>query len=138
MQGDDPTTSTYERYDPLLSSGLGNWVQGINFRKVVGNGNFITHRIELKGSLSEKWQLALDAFFLRAHELNNLGGLAPVSNLTDRDFGQEYSLNLRYFINRHFLLQTVFSHAVPQNAITNNLPDSKSWQTLQFSLFMFY
>jgi hypothetical protein len=22
MQGDDPTTSTYERYDPLLSSGL--------------------------------------------------------------------------------------------------------------------
>jgi hypothetical protein len=138
MQGDDPTTSTYERYDPLLSSGLGNWVQGINFRKVVGNGNFVTHRIELKGSLSEKWQLALDAFFLRAEELNNLGGLAPVSNLSDRDFGQEYSLNLRYFINRHFLLQTVFSHAVPQNAITNNLPDSKSWQTLQFSLFMFY
>jgi hypothetical protein len=41
MQGDDPTTSTYERYDPLLSSGLGNWVQGINFRKVVGNGNLL-------------------------------------------------------------------------------------------------
>jgi hypothetical protein len=92
----------------------------------------------LKGSLSEKWQVAIDAFFLRAHELNNLGGLAPISNLTARDFGQEYTLNLRYFINRHFILQTVFSHAVPQNAITNNLPDSKSWQTIQFSLFMFY
>jgi len=138
MQGDDPNTATYERYDPLLSSGLGNWVQGINFRKVIGNGNIISHRIELKGSLSEKWQLALDAFFLRADELNNLGGLAPVSNLTARDFGQEYTLNLRYFINRHFLLQTVVSHAVPQNAIKNNLPDSKSWQTIQFSLFMFY
>jgi hypothetical protein len=138
MQGDDPTTSTYERYDPLLSSGLGNWVQGINFRKIVGNGNIISHRIELKGSLSEKWQLAMDAFFLRGDELNNLGGLAPISNLTARDFGQEYTLNLRYFINRHFLLQTVFSHAVPQNAVTNNLPDSKPWQTLQFSLFMFY
>jgi len=138
MQGDDPTTSTYERYDPLLSSGLGDWVQGINFRKVVGNGNIISHRVNLRGSLSEKWQLALDAFFLRADQLNNLGGLAPISNLTARDFGQEYTLNLRYFINRHFLFQTVVSHAVPQNAIKNNLPNSKSWQTFQFSLFMFY
>jgi len=138
MKGDDPNTETYERYDPLLSSGLGNWVQGINFRKVIGNGNIVSHRIELKGSLSDKWQVALDAFFLRADELNNLGGLAPVSNLTDTNFGQEYTVNLRYFLNRHFLFQGVFSHAVPQDAILNNLPDARSWQTFQFSLFMFY
>jgi len=138
MKGDDPNTETYERYDPLLSSGLGNWVQGINFRKVIGNGNIVSHRIELRGSLSDKWQVALDAFFLRADELNNLGGLAPVSNLTDTNFGQEYTVNLRYFLNRHFLFQGVFSHAVPQDAILNNLPDARSWQTFQFSLFMFY
>jgi hypothetical protein len=138
MKGDDPNTETYERYDPLLSSGLGNWVQGINFRKVIGNGNIVSHRIELKGSLSDKWQVALDAFFLRADELNNLGGLAPISNLTDKNFGQEYTVNLRYFLNRHFLFQGVFSHATPQKAILNNLPDAKSWQTIQFSLFMFY
>lgn len=27
--GDNPTTNTYERFDPLLSTGLGNWLQGV-------------------------------------------------------------------------------------------------------------
>lgn len=138
MQGDNPETRTYERFDALLSSGLGDWVQGINYRKTLGNGNLRTHRIELKGSLSEKWQLALDAFFLRADQLNNLGGLVPISTLSDTDFGREFTANLRYYINQHFLLQGVVSRAIPGKAILNNLPEAKPWQTFQLSLFMFY
>lgn len=137
MQGDDPETATYERFDPLLTGGLGNWVQGINFRKVVGTGNIISHRIELSGSVGAKLRLSFDAFFLKAHQLNNLGGLAPISVLQSNTFGQEYSLTGQYSINRNFLLLGVISRAYPQSAIQNNLPGSRPWQTYQLSLFMF-
>lgn len=33
MEGDDTNTETYERFDPILTGGLGNWVQGLNFKK---------------------------------------------------------------------------------------------------------
>ncbi len=32
--GDNPATSRYERFDPLLSTGLGNWLQGVTFGKL--------------------------------------------------------------------------------------------------------
>lgn len=137
MQGDDPETETYERFDPLLTGGLGTWVQGLNYRKVIGNGNIISNRIELMAYPVDKLRLSVDAFFLKAHQLNNLGGMAPISQLQSKNFGQEYTLEAQYSISRRFLLLGVFSSAYPGNAITDNLPDSKSWQTYQLSLFMF-
>ena len=137
MQGDDPDTETYERFDPLLTGGLGTWVQGLNFRKVVGNGNIVSNRIELKLYPVDKLRLSLDAFFLRADELNNLGGMAPISQLTSKNYGQEYTLEAQYSISKKLLLLGIFSTAHPGSAITDNLPDSKSWQTYQLSLFMF-
>lgn len=137
MQGDDPETQTYERFDPILTGGLGNWVQGLNYRKVIGTGNIISHRIELVGYLSDKLRVSADAFFLRAHELNNRGGLAPISELTSRDFGQEYSLTMQYNVNRNFLLLSVISGANPGDAFRNNLAGIQPWRTYQLSLFMF-
>ena len=137
MQGDDPSTAVYERFDPLLTGGLGNWVQGLNFRKVIGTGNIISHRVELSAYLAQKLRLSLDAFYLQADELNNLGGLAPLTQLSARDFGQEYSLTAQYSINSQFLLLGVFSTSYPGAAIRENLPDSKSWQTYQLSIFIF-
>lgn len=137
MQGDDPGTETYERFDPILTGGLGSWVQGLNYRKVIGTGNIVSHRIELSSRISKKLLVLADAFFLMADQLNNLGGLAPISSLQSKNFGQEYTLNFHYNINAQFLLLGVFSFAFPGDAITDNLPDGKSWQTYQLSLFMF-
>ena len=44
--GDKPQSSRYERFDPLLSTGLGNWLQGITFGKVTSNSNLAVHRIQ--------------------------------------------------------------------------------------------
>ena len=138
MQGDDSATQRYERFDPILTGGLGNWVQGINFRKIIGSGNIISHRIELKGYLSESFEVSLDYFILRANTLSNLGGLAPISTLKAKDFGQEITLQSRYYINDKFLLLGIISYAKPGEAITKAFDGGiYNWTSYQAALFMF-
>ncbi|MDY0041009.1 MAG: hypothetical protein RBS57_11925, partial [Desulforhabdus sp.] len=43
--GDNPDTQTYERFDPLFSGGLGNFLPGVVFSKVYKNANLITNRV---------------------------------------------------------------------------------------------
>lgn len=139
MQGDDSLTSRYEKFDPVLTGGLGNWVQGIDFRKLVGNGNIISHRVELKGNISSKIELSLDYFLLKSHTLSNLGALAPISKLKNKNFGQEYTLTGRYFINNNFLLLVILSHAQPGNAIQYAFTEKVfPWTSVQTALFMFF
>lgn len=139
LQGDDVNSDTYERFDPILTGGLGNWVQGINFRKIIGSGNLISHRFELKGNFSKKWDLSLDYFLLKADQLNNLGGLAPISNLNAKNFGHEFTLNTRYFINNHLMLFGLYSIANPGQAIQKSFTNKVSnWESFQLALFIFY
>jgi hypothetical protein len=139
MQGDDSTTGRFERFDPLLTGGLGNWVQGINFRKVTGNGNIISHRIEAKANVSKSFELSLDYFFLKANTLANMGALAPIATLTDKTYGQEITLTTRYFLSSHFMLLGVLSHAIPGNAIKSSFKeDVYPWTSAQMALFMFF
>jgi Alginate export len=139
MEGDDLNSSSYNRFDPVLTGGLGNWVQGINFRKVNGNGNFVTHRIEVKGNLSKKWELSLDYFALKADQLNNQGGLGPIANLKDDDYGREFTFNTRYFINNHFMLFGLYSNANPGKAIQYAFNEKVyNWNSFQLAIFMFY
>ncbi len=138
MQGDDPNTATYERFDAIQTGGLGNWVQGIDFRKVVGNGNFIAHRIELKGYASRSTELSLDLFLLGAHQLENRGALAPISQLKALDYGTEVTLTARWFVTKHLLLLGVLSHAEPGSAIRSAFEtEVRSWTSYQCALFLF-
>ena len=139
MQGDDSLSARFERFDPMLTGGLGNWVQGINFRKIVGSGNIISHRVELKSYFSKSFEVSLDYFHLRAHTSSNIGALAPIAKLNGLEYGHEFTLASRYFLNSHFMLLTVFSHAVPGDAIKNAFNgDVLNWTSLQAALFMFF
>jgi hypothetical protein len=139
MQGDDSLTARYEKFDPILTGGLGNWVQGINFRKVVGNGNIISHRVELKSNVSKSFEVSFDYFLLQAHTYSNIGALAPIAKLKGSTYGHEMTLASRYFLNSHFMLLTVFSHAIPGSAIKNAFStEVYSWTSLQAAIFMFF
>lgn len=139
MQGDNPATQKAERFDAILTGGLGNWVQGINFRKLIGNGNILSHRVELKAYPSKTFDLSLDYFLLQAHQLDNTSGLAPIAKLKHKMFGQEVTLTTRYFLNEHFMLLGVFSHAKPGSGIQQAVSNTTfQWTSLQAAIFMFF
>jgi len=141
MKGDDASTARYERFDPIQTGGLGNWVQGINFRKVTGSGNFVTHRVELKGYLTRNFEVTVDYFFLQADDIStNIGSLPPISNLLGKTYGHEVTINPRYFLSRNFFLLGVFSWAIPGDAIEKafNEQGVYAWSSYQLSAFMFF
>jgi hypothetical protein len=139
MKGDDDQTDQYERYDGLLTGGLGNWVQGINFRKIVGDGNIVSHRLELKGYLSQRTEFSLDYFFLQANSLDNLGSLAPISALQAKQFGHEVTFTGRYFIGSHYMFLGLVSWAKPSEGIVEAFEGQVyNWTSVQASLFMFF
>jgi hypothetical protein len=139
MKGDDSNTPRYERFDAIQTGGLGNWVQGINFRKISGDGNLLTHRVEVKGYVKRNFEVSLDYFFLRAETTSNLGSLAPISNLNGKVYGHEVTATSRYFIGRNYLLLGVFSWAKPGDAVVNAFEDPVyNWTSLQVAMFMFF
>lgn len=138
MKGDNPATGRFERFDVLQSGGLGNWVQGINFKKIIGDGNLITHRIEVKGYLAKNMDLSLDYFFLKADSFSNLGSLAPIADLKSKDYGHEVTGTYRYFW-KNYLFLSVISWSSPGDAISSSFDSNVyDWMTFQASTFMFF
>ena len=139
MKGDDSVTRKYERFDPMLTGGLGNWVQGIDFRKISGSGNIISHRVEAKANFSSNFEMSVDYFLLRANTLSNIGALSPIANLKDVSYGHEFTLTTRYFLSSHFMFLGIFSYANPGEAIKKAFSSEVyPWTSIQGSLFMFF
>jgi hypothetical protein len=139
FSGDDPNTSTYERFDPLQAGGLGDWLQGINLGKIYNNSNNFSHRVTLQAQPTDSLSLSLEYYYRFADELNNLGGTPALASLDSRYIGQEFLLTSRYFLSDNFMLQGVGAIAFPGRAIREVANDDTSpWITLQLSLFMFF
>lgn len=139
FSGDNPNTAAYERFDPLQSGGLSDWLQGINLGKVYNNSNGWSHRVTLSIHPSDSLSLSLDYYYRFADLLNNLGGNPALQTLQSRDIGHEILFTGQYFLSQNFLLQGVTSIAFPGEAIRQALPEeAKPWYTLQVSLFMFF
>jgi hypothetical protein len=139
FSGDDPNTSTYERFDPLQSGGLSDWLQGISLGKVYNNSNGASHRVTLSVQPSDSLSLSLDYYYRFANQLNNLGGNPVLQTLQSYEIGQEVLFTVRYFLSQNFLLQGVTSIAFPGKAIRQAVTDTAApWYTLQISLFMFF
>ncbi len=137
MKGDDTETDSYGRFDPILTGGLGNWVQGLNFRKVVGNGNIISHRVELTSWINRQMSLSLDYFYLQADQLNNLGGLPPITSLKNKALGHEATLTLKGLIKEHYTLLGIVSYGIPGESLTLAFDDPiPNWLTAQLALFI--
>lgn len=139
MQGDKGSDNRYTRFDPILTGGLGDWVQGIIMRKMLGSGNIITHRLQYKMFPSQSLELSFDYFHLQADAYSNLGGPAPLSELKSKHLGDEFTFTGRYFINNHFMLLGVVSYAHPGSGIRKAFTEpTKDWSSVQLALFMFF
>jgi hypothetical protein len=132
--GDDPATAQYERFDPLLSTGLGNWLQGVTFGKVVSNSNLEVHRLQFNVTPRPVLHLTVDLHLLRAPELNNRGSNRALSQLSSNDLGQEVTLSARWAISRRLYLQSLASVALPGRAL-RDIGADKPWTTFQVSLY---
>jgi hypothetical protein len=134
FSGDDPATTRYERFDPLLSTGLGIWLQGLSFGKLTSNSNLETHRVQFNVAPVETLNVTFDYHSLRAPELNNLGSNPALATLTSHDLGDEFTLSARWAINRNLYFQGVASYAVPGKAL-RNIGATDDWATFQLSLY---
>lgn len=134
FSGDDPRTDTYERFDSLLSTGLGIWLQGISFGKLFSNSNLATHRVQFNIVPIETLNVTFEYHKLLAPELNNLGSNPALSKLSSDDIGEELTLSARWAINRNLYLQGVASHAIPGEAL-RDIGADENWSTLQLSLY---
>lgn len=135
--GDNPRTRTFERFDPIYSGGLSEWLQGISLGKVLTPANRVSHRLRANVSPFKGLDLTLDWFVHRAERLNNRGGNPALAQLASDDLGQELQATLRWAVNRNLYVLAVAGHAVPGRAIKLATPmgSAKPWSTFQTQLF---
>lgn len=136
FSGDDPATETFERFDPLYSGGLSEWLQGITINKALSQANRRTHRIRFNVAPSEALNLTLDYYLHTADTLNNRGGNPALSILASRDLGQEVQFTTRWAATPNVYIQGIASVALPGRAIEDATGGrARPWTTVQGQLF---
>lgn len=129
FSGDDPTTKTFERWDPLFAGGGGDeWVQGLNQYKVVQTSNVVAHRLMARLNISPQIELTPQFWVFQADERNNLGGAQALSQLASKDLGQEINLTARYVANAKLIFVFSAAYTRPGEAIRAALnQDYENW-----------
>jgi len=127
FSGDRPDTATREAFDAPLSSGLDEWVQGVNFKKVVTNSNLNTHRLRLNAGPDPRLNFTLDYYHLWAD--------VPLPTVQST-YGNELDLIVRWAISKQLFFLGVAGIAWPGDVIrTQTQGAARPWSTLQASLF---
>jgi hypothetical protein len=119
FSGDDPSTATYERWDPMLSGGTGEqWVQGANHFKVVQDSNVIAHRIQARFRPLASVELVPQLWAFYADSSNNIGGNPALSVLSDDEYGFEANLTARWFVSRNTYVHGHVAYTWPGDAVS--------------------
>ena len=134
FSGDDPNTKTFERWDPLLSTGLGTWLPGVSFGKIVSNSNLANHRVQLNLVPVETLNVTFDYNKFVVLQPDDPNASRVPGTLSSSDLGQEFTLSARWAINMNLYLQGVASYALPGEAL-RDIGADRPWSTLQLSLY---
>ncbi len=135
FSGDDPNTSTYERWDPLLSGGNGEqWVQGANHFKVVQDSNVIAHRIQASFRPAPTVEVVPQLWMFLADSTNNIGGNPALSFMSDKEYGYEANVTVKWFPSPKWYVHGHLAYTIPGQAVKDALGgDAKGW----FSAMLF-
>ena len=127
FSGDKPGTAAYEAFDAPMSSGLDEWVQGVNFKKVVTNTNLNSNRVRLNLAPTDRLNLTFDYYHLWAD--------VPLAT-GQSNYGNEIDLIVRWSLTERLFLLGVAGQAWPGNLIqTRAQGTARPWTTAQVSLF---
>ncbi len=127
FSGDDPATQRREAFDAPLSSGLDEWVQGVNFKKVVTNSNLNTHRVRFNLAPNERLNYTVDWFRLWAD--------VPLAT-GERAYGDELDFAVRWAISKRWYFLGVAGVAWPDEVLRSQTGGTaRPWVTVQASLF---
>lgn len=122
FSGDDPDTSTYERWDPLLSGGNGEqWVQGANHFKVVQDSNVIAHRLQARFRPAPRVELVPQLWAFYADQTNNIGGNPALTFMSDDEYGYEANLTVKWFASRNVYVHGHVAYTIPGQAVSDAL-----------------
>jgi hypothetical protein len=129
FSGDDPTTATYERWDPMLSGGTGEqWVQGANHFKVVQDSNVLAHRIQARFRPDPKVEIVPQLWAFFADSETNIGGNPALTFLDGDELGFEANVTGKWFVNRNIYVHGHLAFTVPGDATKAALgDDAKDW-----------
>ena len=138
FSGDDPTTATYERWDPMLSGGTGEqWVQGANHFKVVQDSNVIAHRIQARFRPNPKVEIVPQVWAFYADSETNIGGNPALTFVDGDEYGFEANLTGKWFVSRNTYVHGHLAYTVPGDATKAALGGgAKNW--LSAMLFVRY
>jgi hypothetical protein len=127
FSGDRPDTATREAFDAPLSSGLDEWVQGVNFKKVVTNSNLNSYRLRFNAGPDPRLNFTLDYYHLWAD--------VPLST-GQSTYGNELDLYVRWSISKQLFFLGVAGVAWPGDVIqAQTRGAARPWSTVQASLF---
>jgi hypothetical protein len=129
FSGDDPATTTYERWDPMLSGGNGEqWVQGANHFKVVQDSNVIAHRIQARFRPSPQVEIVPQLWAFYADSEVNIGGNPALTFLDGKELGFEAVMTAKWFVSRNTYVHGHVAYTMPGNATEAALGnDAKDW-----------
>lgn len=135
FSGDDPDTTAYERWDPILSGGNGEqWVQGINHFKVVQDSNVIAHRLQARLRVAPRVELVPQLWAFYADSLNNIGGNPALTFLQHKQYGYEANVTAKWFVSRNVYVHGDIAYTVPGDGVQAALNGrAKDW----FSAMLF-
>jgi hypothetical protein len=138
FSGDDPTTATYERWDPMLSGGNGEqWVQGANHFKVVQDSNVIAHRLQARFRPSPRIEVVPQLWAFYADSSANVGGNPALTFLDGDEYGYEANVTVKFFASRNVYVHGHVAYTWAGDATRDALGgDADDW--LSAMLFVRY
>jgi hypothetical protein len=140
FSGDNPNTSRYERWDPLLSGGTGEqWVQGANHFKVVQDSNVLAHRFQARLKPSARVELVPQLWLFYADSSNNIGGNPALSNMPGKKYGTEALLTAKWFYSRNVYVHGHLAYTWAGGPVRQALGgDARNWfSTMLFVRYAF-